>query len=315
MKKQKLFYILVIVISVFFANCEKDSDDDNKKENQEEEQGADNRQQVIDDYNNVYLKSAVSSTGWDGDVSNCKEGSVSDDTHEKVLQRINYFRKMVGLPADITFDDSWNTKCQKGALMMSANRSLSHYPPKSWKCYTDDGAKAAGKSNIALGTNSTRSITAFMNDYGNGNEACGHRRWIIYSRAKTMGHGSTSNSCVLWVIGGSGSAPTDMPDFISWPPKGYVPSPLIFGRWSLSVPSADFSNATVSMTDENGGKIEVSIISTKKGYGDNAIMWVPSGIKKSEAVDIKYNITVAGVKLSGETKQYDYSVTIVNDFN
>ena len=56
---------------------------------------------------------------------------------------------MSGL-APVTFSPTLNARSQRTALMMSANRSLSHAPPRSWRCSSQAGAANAGRSNLAL---------------------------------------------------------------------------------------------------------------------------------------------------------------------
>lgn len=304
--------ILLLAGLTLISSCKKDEDDTSNDDNNIVVVDP-AKQLVLDDYNNLYLTSNVTNSGWTGSVSTCSPGTMSADAIAKTLQRINYFRKQVGLNTDITFDDTKSAKCQEAALMMDANNSLSHTPPTSWSCYTADGASAAGNSNIALGYHSSGAITCYMQDPGASNAPCGHRRWILYSRSKVMGVGSTSGANALWVLGNSGNPlPTNMPEFISWPPKGYVCAPLVFDRWSLSVPSANFSAATVTMTDSNGNSIPCNIVSsTDNGYGDNTIVWEPSGINTSSSSDVTYHVNVSNVTVSSNTENYSYDVVII----
>ena len=53
-----------------------------------------------------------------------------------MLLRLNYYRAMAGVPATVTFSDTYNAMDQQAALMMSANGQLSHSPPTTWTCYT-----------------------------------------------------------------------------------------------------------------------------------------------------------------------------------
>lgn len=268
------------------------------------------RKKVLDDYKNIYLQSAVTNVGWTGNATNCDAGTIPDEVQNKVLSRINYFRKLVGLAGDITFDAAKNAKCQQGALMTTANGQLNHYPPSTWKCYTTEGKDACGNSNLYLGVTGSNAITGYIEDPGTSNNACGHRRWIIYSKAKIMGHGSTSNSDVLWVLGGS-QTPAQLPEFIAYPPKNYVPAPLVFSKWSFAIPAADFTNATVSMRDSTGNNINLSVVSkSDNGYGDNTIVWTPTGIITNSAADIKYDVKIKDVKVGGVLKEYTYKVII-----
>ena len=312
MKKNYLLLILLsmALIAGMLQSCKKD--DDTPPDEEPEVPVVTERDRILNEYNTNYLGSAVTSSGWTGSTSGCVAGSVPDDVHAKVLQRIKYFRRMAKLPDDITFDAAKNAKCQEAALMMSANNALSHTPPTTWLCYTADGATAAGSSNIALGAHSSSSITLYIQDPGASNAACGHRRWLLYSKAKVMGHGSTSNTSAIWVTGNSGNTPAFTPEFIAWPPSGYVPGPVVFARWSLSVPGASFSSANVSMKDPSNNNMTLNVISkTDNGYGDNTIVWEPSGVTTTSATDITYHVTVSNVSVSGTPKTYNYDVTII----
>ncbi len=273
----------------------------------------DPREKMLNDYQTNYIGSALTSVGWTGNSSSCSPGTVSAEAHAKVLQRINFFRRQVGLNDNITLDTAKNRKCQEAALMMMANGSLNHTPPNTWKCYTADGAAAAGASNLSSGSHSVNAVSGQMADNGSNNTACGHRRWILYSRAQVMGHGSTSSNQALWVIGGAApSNPPNMPEFISWPPQGYVASTLVYARWSFSLPGADFTDTEVEMKRSDGLPVTLKIVHTNGGYGDRSIVWEPTGITPPTSADITWVVTVKNVKLSsGTLKTYSYKVTVV----
>jgi hypothetical protein len=197
---------------------------------------------------------------------------------------------------------------QETALMMTANNQLNHFPPTTWTCYTTLGAAGAASSNIALGFTGTDAITGFISDFGTGNEPVGHRRWILHSRKQKFSFGSTNNSMALYIS--ASDTNTIVPDFIAYPPKGYIAQPLVFSRWSFSIPSANFSSATVTMTGPGGTSIPVSIISsTDNGYGDNTLVWVPTGINLTSASDLTYTVTVSNIGSASATT-FTYDVVI-----
>jgi hypothetical protein len=156
-------------------------------------------------------------------------------------------------------------------------------------------------------------VMSQVRDDGANNKAVGHRRWILYPRLQKVGHGSTSSSQALWVIGNSASQhPADMPEFVSWPPKGYVPAQVIYNRWSLSVPQAQFADATVTMTGPDGLAVPLTVVSkTDVGFGDNTIVWEPTGIILNHPEDRKYSVKVEGVVLLGNPVSYNYEVIII----
>jgi uncharacterized protein YkwD len=313
MKNKLLIFILSTMVLVA---CKKNNEDETNAETDNTE-----REQAVKDYNDLYLASSVNSLqlGFTGVVNNCEAGTISAEAFDKTLKRINYFRKICGLSANTTWDDTKHIYSQQASLMMSANNSLSHNPPTSWKCYSEDGATGAAKSNIALGAHSADAITLFIRDDGANNKAVGHRRWILSSRANKFALGSTANACALYCIGlGNTSVNAGTPEFVAYPSK-YIPQQLVFARWSLSVPNAkgafsgvDFTKATVTMTDEQGKNMALTVVSNNDtGFGDQTIIWEPQGIVKNASTDIKYHVVVDGVTVNGAAKKYEYDVNII----
>lgn len=266
---------------------------------------------AIREYNSSYLGSTVINSGWTGSVSGCKPGSTSAEANEKTLMRVNYFRALVGLPP-VSFDSSTNVYTQNAALMMKANNTLSHNPPTTWTCYTNEGAVGAAKSNLAT-IHSSAAVTGYIHDDGAHNFSVGHRRWIFYSKLQTIGSGNTDTTNALWVIGNFlSSYPSNLPQFIAYPPKGYIPRQLVFPRWSFSIPDANFSNANISMTGPDGKSIALTKENYAVGCGDNTIVWVPSGINTQSKEDQKYTVNISNVIVKGENKSYNYEVIIMD---
>jgi uncharacterized protein YkwD len=85
---------------------------------------------------------------WSGNLASCNAGDISTAGRQNALKLVNLYRFLGGLPA-VTTDATKNAAAQKCALMQHANGTLSHTPPTTWKCYSADGASAAGRSNIA----------------------------------------------------------------------------------------------------------------------------------------------------------------------
>lgn len=273
-------------------------------------------------FNTVHASSDGVASGWQGDLAGCVAGDTSAAFKAAMVRRINWYRAMAGMPAAVELDATFNRKAQQSALMMAANRSLSHNPPASWKCYTSDGAEGAGKSNIYLGSFGPNAISGYILDPGSGNSAVGHRRWILYPQTRFMGvgdvdgaiAGTASNS--LWVQDANiwSARPAVRDDFIAWPPKGYVPYQTVYPRWSLSYPKADFSAARVTMT-ENGQPMATQLEAIANGYGENTLVWLPGNYRdgsrwQKPAADTVYQVTIDNVKVNGAAKSFSYSVTV-----
>jgi hypothetical protein len=218
----------------------------------------------------------------------------------------------------ITLDPVRNAKAQQAALMMSANSALSHEPPASWLFYTAEGAEAAGKGNICIGAqNDPGCVALYMQDPGSNNAAVGHRRWILYPQTKVMGTGDVPGgggylyANALWVIDGNFGAarPSTRDTFVAWPAKGHSPLPLVPQRWSFSYPDADFSTATVTM-QRNGVSVGLQLETVQVGFGENTIVWLPSGLPTSAPTDISYTVNVNNVRINGVQRNFTYPVTI-----
>lgn len=285
----------------------------------------DSRWQMRDYYNAVYAYGSDAQLGWTGSYDTGYAGTISAEWQEATLNRINYYRNMAGVPSDVVFDPVLNTKSQESAFMMSANNKFSHTPPSNWLWWTQGAYDAAKNGNLALGSMGADSIRGYMSDFGSNNAPVGHRRWILYPATSVMGSGdvpgtnpaSRPAANVLWVIpSGWGERPATRDEFVAWPPRGYVPSDIVYARWSFSYPGADFSSTTVSMK-KNGQSIPLSIESRQAGYGDNSIVWIPAGMSTSgfvtwptPAQDEAVRVTLGNVRIDGSMRSFSYTVTI-----
>jgi hypothetical protein len=281
---------------------------------------ASNKAQVLMLYRTVYASSTQVPSGWSGNVANCVAGDTTAEFKAATLRRINWFRAMAGVPADVQFDPVFNAKAQQAAVMMSAAVALDHHPGPGWPCYTADGAEAASHSDLALGRSGADSIgDSYMRDNGSNNSAAGHRRWILYPQTQFMGTGdidSTVPSNVLWVQDANiaGRRPAVRDDFVAWPPPGYVPYQTVYPRWSISYPGADFSAAAVTMTSA-GASVATRTELLQNGYGENTLVWFPGSYADGNlwakpAADTAYHVTVSNVNIGGAPRTFEYDVVV-----
>ena len=200
--------------------------------------------------------------------------------------------------------------------MMSVNNSLSHTPPDDWECFSPEGDAAAGKSNIALGAAGPDAIRLYIWDFGSSNAAVGHRRWVLSPTRYSFGIGSvgggTRDANSLWVFAGTTSRPPT--DIVAWPPRGFVPYRLVYPLWSFSLnnaPAADYRSASISMY-EKGILVTLNIVSTEDNFGDNTLVWEPSGLAFSSGQDDrKFTIVISNITNAGQS-EYSYQVTVID---
>ena len=71
---KKILLIFICLPSIVFGQCD--------------------RQLIVENYNNIYLGSEVSTLqlGWTGNISTCDPGTISTLSINNTLDRINYFR-------------------------------------------------------------------------------------------------------------------------------------------------------------------------------------------------------------------------------
>ena len=282
------------------------------------------REQVRLFHQSVYDSAEGVEPSWTGDAAACQAGTISPDFQDAVVRRINYFRALAGVPAGVVLDPVLNAKDQEAALMMSVNNALTHFPPVSWSCYTADGAEAARNSNLAIGRFGSSAIDAYMEDFGSGNAAVGHRRWLLYPQTQTMGAGDVPatgplrSANAVWVFDGhfGGPRPVTRTPYVTWPPAGYVPYPVVYSRWSFSYSDANFSGATVSLT-RDGLAVPVITEPPSGNTGENSLVWYPADLNPNTphawprpTSDTVYEVAVRGVLVVGSSRDYTYQVTV-----
>lgn len=249
----------------------------------------------------------LSEGSWSGSVGSCNAGDMDVDWRLRTLTQVNLFRFLAELPP-ITNDPDRDRSAQACALMMHANGALSHGPPPSWECYTENGAMGAGSSNIAS-TPAVQAIPLYMVDPGNAT-TLGHRRWILSNSIGPTGIGSTSSFSCLWTIGGSGSA--DRP-WTAWPPPGPFPIEAAGGTfttldetgWSIQADGVDLSGANVVIRDA-GTVMPVDVTELLGGYGSSQALSI---IPRGWSMEVGHTYDVA---TTGTSEAISYSVTIIS---
>ncbi len=275
-------------------------------------------------FNTVYNGSANIDPAWSGSIAGCNPGSTSQDFRDRVLARLNFYRAMAGVPADVSLDANRTSDAQEAALMMYAENDIDHSPPANWDCFTANAGDAAGSSNLSIGNLGPTAVSSQVADNGGGNQAAGHRRWILLPELQTIGTGDVpgnSNSRrsvnVLHILPSSyPPRPDTRDDYVAWPPPGYVPWPLVYPRWSFSYPGADFGSASISMT-RDGSNLGVTKLSPQYGYGENTLVWVPSGANANNGSSFEpddeedvYTVSITGVGGSGVPPSFSYTVRV-----
>ena len=325
MRLSRLTYLAAASILLMTVSCSKDTPADEEEmtivdpENPETDKpGSENpdtdnteRAAAKELYADFYLASnyVEGDVSWTGSIPECDPGTVPQATRDKILLRLAYFRKAVGLHNEISENPTKSEKAQQAALMMHANGTLNHFPPNDWECYTEEGSEGAGNS-LLTSTRNAFAMDSYIRDNGADNFPVGHRRWLLWPRLQEIGIGNTSSYNAIWVLGNPGNAPADAPEFIAWPPEGYLPHRLAYARWSFSIAQADFTETTISMRVKNGAEVPLETEALDDRFGDKTIVWRPEILPQNLTEDTTYVVTLTNVDLNGESKDFEYEVTL-----
>jgi hypothetical protein len=130
----------------------------------------------------------------------------------------------------------------------------------------------------------------------------------------TEQNGSYRGSNALWVFNGWGTRPP-APEWVSWPPPGFVPYQLVYARWSFSRANADFTGTTIEMT-RDGTPVALAKKTVVNGYGDNTVVWEPDPARLPGSTapeeDITYIVILQNVVIGGLPQQFSYTVTAID---
>ena len=278
---------------------------------------------------------------WTGAHGRCEPGDSSDDLRRATLERVAYYRAMAGVPAVVVEDPEHSKLAQAAALMMSTEGSLTHHPEPGYACFSTDGQLAAANSNLYLGRTGPQAIDGYIEDPGDRNRDVGHRSTILHPPTRAMGVGHVAAgegrhaANVLWVFDDlvfADEVLTREPEeFVAWPPRGFVPAPIIYPRWSFALAEADFDTARVAM-EVDGRAIELDVVTRQSKVGEvpsSIVVWEPDPDMMSSLVfqplaydtvdEVTVSVTVHDVGLpddgapisSAAVLDFDYEVTVV----
>ena len=289
--------------------------------------------------------------GWTGNYSSTAtgaEGSNSAAFVDDVERRINFVRALCGVPSGISMNTSSTvlietgdthqpassttkrSAVQRSALVVAlgaTSDAISHTPPSSLPGWTTAAWNGHNKSAMAKGFYGPGAVDVYFREdvlgSSNWNIDVGHRRWLLSVPVTDMATGDTPGSFnpatsqivqpsnLIYVKPNPSEVSSDAARFVSYPGQGFFPVGLNTPYWSLSRGGANFASASVTMTDDSGASVPITVVSRKTGYAENAIVWsVPDSVRSSLApVDRSYHLTVSGITGIAESS-YSWSVTL-----
>jgi hypothetical protein len=226
---------------------------------------------------------------------------------------------------------------QNAALMLIRNYNPStgtdpaftHDPPPSLAGWSTSAWNGNAYGNLAFGLYGPGAITQYMvEEIASGsatspwNTLVGNRRWTLYPEATDVATGdqpgdsaSRPPTNVLYISQNENELVADpTPDFVPYPAAGFFPAPINSRYWSLSRAGANFSVATVHMTDADGNEVPISNVTSNINYGDPVVLWEVDGATATKSVrsDTTFHVHVNGIAGTDIPTSFSYSVTLIH---
>ncbi|HEX3997713.1 MAG TPA: hypothetical protein VHX65_04085 [Pirellulales bacterium] len=144
------------------------------------------------------------------------------------VRRLNAYRFVCGLPANVTLDAEQTYYAQAGAKLLKAVGKLDHTPanPGLPEAEYKDGYNGTSHSNIYQGSPNTplaSTVDAYMNDSDPSNiDRVGHRRWCLNPAMQTTGFGKYEGFSAMWSFDNR-RPNAGAWDIVAYPARGYMP--------------------------------------------------------------------------------------------
>ena len=166
------------------------------------------------------------------------DNSTKEAERARGLARLNAYRYLCGLPHDVILDEVMVRHAEAAASLCKALGRLDHTPANpGWpRERFDDAYEGTSHSNLAVTSDLAQSIDQYMNDSDPSNiDRVGHRRWCLNPAMQRTGLGREDRFAAMWSMDSSRKS-VPRPDWVAYPPAGYVPLEYFGPRhaWSLS---------------------------------------------------------------------------------
>ena len=262
------------------------------------------------------------------DVDTCRAGGLTQAAKDRALEAMNQIRALHHL-SPVQYSRRYDEQMQQAALIHAIPGGRGHFPPPSAQCYTEEGARGSGSSNLSGGgtdIDPAAHLLSWTNDAGNLSlrAAVGHRRWILNPFAAYMSYGQV-NGFAAQKVHSFDDEPVVSPrvevDYVAFPYETY-PFNLLGGAppWSFSVVEDRhdlwgnrypyFENATIGVVraSDNASLVITDRYTDSDGFGvPNLLSWQVEGWE----YDTLYEVEIRNVSMqSGETRSYSYPVFI-----
>ena len=267
--------------------------------------------------------------GEESNISRCEAGTASTAEQMEALSELNRIRGINGLYS-VVYKDEDDVATQECSLIIVANEDLSHDPPTTWKCYSEDAHTGCAGSNIYIRwgmideVSATDILYALLVDENV--PSLGHRRhfldpWLYstsYGRVNdTLNDITGSAMMVSDKVSGKMPGSTTLEHVIVPYPYHSYPAELVgeetYFSFTLIADTmlkdnnrfVDFAGAVITIKPEEGGD---SIAIKKRSYDNlyygvpNVLMWQAPDVE----VGVSYKVDIRNVLYNERSYDYEY---------
>ncbi len=187
-------------------------------------------------------------------------GELSQAVRAATLANLNYARWQSGLN-EISIYDKYMERSQKGAVLMAANRVLTHEPNQPADMddeFYQEGCAGVGadidySGNISQGDTMPESVFGYLNDINNMSGGIGHRLSLLDKTADRTSFGyCQSYGAMSMYYADNPESLGNNESFYAWPSAGYFPTEAISPRanWHIITDFYSVDNQHVDLTYE-----------------------------------------------------------------
>lgn len=236
-------------------------------------------------------------------IASEEAGKLSGKSRKNILNALNFYRYIAGIPADVEYDEELEYYAQAGTTLLTKVGELTHYPDQPSgvsDAFYEDGYKGTSSSNLGMGySNLTAALkNGWMNDGDASNiDRVGHRSWCLNPHMGKTGFGHSGQYTSMYSLDESGTGKVN-PAYVQWPAQT-MPVEYFSGPWSVYL--KDF-NYFEFLSDQDSDDITVTLNSNGKTYTMTADDKDVHG--KYMNVDTAYDVIVfqPGVRFSAGSK-------------
>ena len=255
-----------------------------------------------------------------------KSGSLKEQVKTDTLNQINFYRWLYGINT-LNLNTSKMDRNQKGAVLLAALNTLTHYPskPKDMddsfykEAYAGCNAGANEYSgNVAYGYSMPNSIYGYIDDSSNTYANVGHRTSLLDLSADTVSFGYCNSYNTLSIYYSNNTKNKD--NFYSYPTSGYFPTECIrtTAMWSINLSDKDYILNDLNLTLSSNGITASKVTTYYDRYTKTLYFSIPDNIKKaiSNGANSYLPETVVNIKATGikDSEGNNYVITYNTNF-